>query len=193
MSEKSYLVGGRDGWINVKREPEGSIVALCGYTCVDVESTRDGRNFFKPTEGVERGKSFSVKSGNLRTGNPGYRPSADLRFVMSEQILAWPWGSCKAFTLPVNPIDLGTHPIQLPDFPHPLGEAYIGVSQYAKNWFYLGHGHAIRGNNDRYLHPGSVSGGCVTVDPHGWNALYDYLILCRRGDGATVGTITVVR
>lgn len=47
--------------------------------------------------------------------------------------------------------------------------------------------------NDRYLHPGTASAGCITVDPASWTKLYQHLILCRRGDGKTVGSVTVLR
>lgn len=69
----------------------------------------------------------------------------------------------------------------------------IGTSAYAKSWFYLGHGQAVRDQGDRYLHPGRGSLGCITVDPAGWTQLYRYLILCRSGDGKTVGRVVVVR
>ncbi|MBK6973753.1 MAG: hypothetical protein IPH26_12685 [Sterolibacteriaceae bacterium] len=39
---------------------------------------------------------------------------------------------------------------------------YLGQTPYAKTWFDLGTGNAVRGNNDRYLHTGRVSAGCIT-------------------------------
>jgi hypothetical protein len=57
--------------------------------------------------------------------------------------------------------------------------------------FYLGKDGTSK--NDRYLHTGSVSFGCITVDPDEWTALYKYLILSRKGDGKNVGTIKVIK
>lgn len=194
MSEKKrYTSAGRDGWLNVKREPSGAITALPEFIHVELESSSDDRDFFIVKEGIESGNRFSVKTGHLQPGTPAYRAAANLQFSLGRKLLTYPGGQVTAHTHERNPIPVATHPVQIPDFPHPLGTGYIDKTPYAKNWFYLGHGHAIPGNNDRYLHPGSVSAGCITVDPSGWTQLYQYLILCRRGDGKTVGTVTVVR
>ena len=91
-----------------------------------------------------------------------------------------------------NPIGKGTHKIQLPDFPHKGGGGYLSQSAYAFSWFYMGVGHAISGKNDRYLHTGSASDGCVTVNPADWTKVYNYLILSRQGDQANVGIIKVI-
>ncbi len=193
MPEKRYTIGGMDGWLNVKREPSGAIVAIPENIQVEIETTENARDYFKILEGVERGKKFSVKTGHLKIGSPGYRTAANIQFNPAKELITYPGGQVKTVTHTRNPIPAGAHPIQIPDFPHQLGGGYMAQSSYAKSWFYLGNGNAIPGNNDRYLHTGSVSAGCVTVDPSGWTKLYQYLILCRRGDGKTVGTIAVVR
>jgi len=193
MPEKRYTVGGMDGWLNVKREPSGKVIAVPEFTQVELARSSGGRDYFAALEGVERGKNFSVKSGNLKAGTPAYRAPAALQFSLGRELLTYPGGQVKAITHSRNPIPAGVHPIQLPDFPHQLGMGYMRQSTYAKSWFYLGQGHAILGNNDRYLHPGAVSAGCITVDPSAWTQLYQHLILCRSGDGKTVGSVTVVR
>ena len=135
-----------------------------------------------------------MKQGNLRQGLPAYKPPARIEFNIMAQKLSFLGGDVRAITATgASAVPIGTHPVQIPDFPHELGSAYMGQSQYAKNWFYLGRSVAIPGNNDRYLHTGRVSLGCVTVDPNQWTKLYQYLILCRSGDGKTVGSIIVRR
>lgn len=193
IDNKKYIVGGGDGWLNVKRDPSGEIIALPEYLKVELTSIANGREYFTVLEGPERTKKFSVLAGNLRGGNPGYRGPASLVFSLSQRTLTYSGGRATAFSHPDNPIHVGTHPIQILDFPHPHGRNYLGTTPYALNWFYLGHGNAVPGNNDRYLHPGTLSAGCVTVEPRDWNALYRYLILCRSGDGKTVGSIQVTR
>ncbi|WP_152034019.1 hypothetical protein [Paracidovorax avenae] len=193
MAEKRHIVGGADGWLNARREPSGVVVALPELLEVLWDGTEGGRDLFRVQEGAERGGQFSVKSGYLKAGNPGWRGGAQLQFSVGKERLNFPGGQLRAITHARNPIRTGTHPVQLPDFPHSIGAIYSSRSPYSKTWFYLGHGHAVPGNNDRYLHPGSVSAGCITVDPGEWTALYKYLILCRRGDGTTMGTVTVVR
>lgn len=193
VADVSAVVGGSDGWLNVKREGSDTVIALPEYLRVEHRASQNGRDHFSPLEGIEKGRLLSVRSGHLRSGLPGYHAAAMLTFHVRKERLSYAGLEVKAITHPRNPIAEGTHPVQIPDFPHAAGGGYSSVSQYAKSWFYLGHGHAMPGNNDRYLHPGSISAGCITVDPGAWTALYRYLILCRRGDGQTVGTVTVIR
>lgn len=192
MPEDRYVVGGKDGWLNVKREPSGNIIALPEFVKVRFNSSEAGRDYFTVLEGVELNREFSVKSGNLTPHKPAYRAPANIRFSLSNELLTYPGGTIKAITDSNNPVPLGVHPIQIPDFPHGGGSLYLSTSDYAKSWFYLGHGNAVAMQNDRYLHTGSGSLGCITVAPESWTQLYKYLILCRRGDGKTVGTVSVV-
>lgn len=101
------MKGGRDGWLNTKKEPSGLTVALCEHTKVTLESSKNGRDYFSPEEGAERGGKFSVISGNLVSQNPGYGPAVNLRFNIAEETLVFPGGSVKAITHPMNPIGLG--------------------------------------------------------------------------------------
>lgn len=194
MAEKCYTVGGRDGWLKIKPEPAGMDIAVPEYLQVERTTSKNGRDYFTVLEGVARGKKYSVRAGNLKNGNPGFRGSAQIQFSLSKELLIYSGGQVKAITHSGDhPVPLGMHPIQIPDFPHTWGVDYMAQSPYAKNWFYLGQGNAMPGNNDRYLHTGRLSDGCITVDPAGWTQLYQYLILCRRGDGKTVGMVSVVR
>jgi hypothetical protein len=193
MAARRYTSAGMDGWLNVRREPSGIIIALPEHIATELESTSNGRDYFIAREGVERGNRFSVKEGYLKPQTPAYRSAAMIQFSLSRKILTYSGGRASAFTKDINPIKTGTHPIQIPDFPHNLGATYLANTPYAKNWFYLRHGNAIIGKNDRYLHPGGVSDGCITVDPSDWTKLYQYLILCRSGDEKTVGNVVVVR
>lgn len=191
MAEKHYIVGGKDGWLKIKPEPSGADISLPEYLQVEVTASRDGRDYFTVLEGVKRGKNFSVKAGNLKSGSPGYRAPAVLQFFIARQQLTYPGGIIKAITSTDEPIVVGTYPLQIPDFPHSGGIAYITHSPYAKNWFFLGQGNAIPESDDRYLHTGRRTLGCVTVEPSGWTQLYQYLILCRSDNGKTVGTVSV--
>jgi hypothetical protein len=193
MPDTRYLVGGSDGWLRVKREPSGAIISLPEFLRVDMTSNSAGRDHFTVLEGIEQGNKFSVLAGNLKNGNAGHKSAASLQFSLSREMLTYAGGKVRAITHGDNPIPIGQHPIQIPDFPHEAGFGYVGHSVYAKTWFYLGVGVAVYGRNDRYLHTGMRSAGCITVDPSGWTALYRHLILSRSGNGKTVGTVTVVR
>lgn len=91
------------------------------------------------------------------------------------------------------PVPIGTHDLELPDVSHRLGEQYLGSAKHAKSWFFIGHEMNNARTNNRYLHVGNASAGCVTVQSHDrWDDLYRYLILSRKGDSLSVGTIKVV-
>ena len=118
-----------------------------------------------------------------------YHSGAHLEFSR----LTYQGHQAKAVTDKAFPIDLGVHQIQTPDFPHDKALSYRAESPYVKTWFFLGQGVARHGSDDRYLHPGSNSLGCITVKPSEWTRLYRYLILCRSRDAKTVGKVFVVR
>ena len=193
MSETRYTSGGPDGWLRARREADGDVVCLPEYLQVHLTHTHAGRHHFTPLEGACTGTHFSVKAGHLHKARPEYRCAAQLRFHCSFEILQYPGGEIAAATCGERPIPVGVHPIQLPDLPHDHGRRHLGVSAYAKNWFYLGDGKAVHGPEGRYLHAGRADGPCIAVGPRDWTALYRYLILCRAGDGRTVGMIEVVR
>ncbi len=91
-----------------------------------------------------------------------------------------------------NPVSKGRHDLELPDAPYKGGEYYMSRSSRAKSWFLIGHG-LLGDGAGRYLHPGRISAGCVTVtDVENWNRLYRYLIPSRKGDNLSVGTINVI-
>lgn len=79
MAEKHYIIGGKDGWLTIKPEPSGTNIAVPEYLQVELTASRDGRAYFTVLEGVKRGKKFSVKTGNLKSGNPGYRAPVTLQ------------------------------------------------------------------------------------------------------------------
>lgn len=195
MAEKRYTIGDSQGWLKVKLEPSKKIVSLIEFLQVEFTSRTGGRDHFKILEGVYKDKLASVSQKSATQSHlgkpvPNYGSAAKLEVSISKKELKY---SGKTVSITVSPYALpkiGTHKIQIPDFPHSIGSSYLPKSKYALNWFFLGVGNASAGN-DRYLHTGQVSAGCVTVDPDKWTALYQHLIKRRSGDGKSVGTITI--
>jgi len=191
----AHVVGGRSGWLRTKLEPSGIEVSLPEYLKIDITESKDGREYFTILEGVHKGKKASVKLSADGSSNLGtmamYRGAAKLVFNIAKGEVTYGGGVAKAITYPAKPIAKGIHNIQLPDFPHRIGSSYLGKTPYALNWFFLGNGNAVEGTNDRYLHTGERSAGCVTVNPTDWDKLYRYLILSRQGDNTNVGIIKV--
>ncbi|MBL0700396.1 MAG: hypothetical protein JJV92_05895, partial [Desulfosarcina sp.] len=97
-------------------------------------------------------------------------------------------GPINTKTMTENPVPVGKHNLEIPYEVHSLGIGYQALSKYAKTWFRIGH------SGDRFLHPGRISAGCVTVtDIAAWTRIYEYLIKSRKGDGKSVGTIEVIK
>lgn len=46
MAERRYTSAGTDGWLNVRREPSGAIVALPEHIATEMESSSNGRDHF---------------------------------------------------------------------------------------------------------------------------------------------------
>ncbi len=195
--EKRYVATDNSGWLRVKLEPNGVVVPLPQYLKVTFSERRNGRDYFKIEEGAYKGKNASVSQNSgsaswLGKPLPTYRGPVNMTFKKGEGKLMTPVGTLRATTDPSNPIPNGQHPVQLPAFPHDLARGYVSKSSKAMTWFYLGTGNAIPGRNDRYLHPGRISAGCVTVtDLYKWDSLYAILILSRATGGKNIGTINV--
>ena len=116
-----------------------------------------------------------------------YKGSANVKFDKSGGKL-WYGGTgpVAAKTMNSNPVPNGTHALEIPYEPHILGETYENSAKFSKTWFRIGD------SGDRFLHPGLISAGCVTVtDIKKWDSIYDYLIN-SRSDKKNVGEIEVI-
>lgn len=174
------------GWLIVKYSSDSSTYPpLPQFTRVDFINTAGGRDIFKILEGRSKDREASVVTGNLNNGDP-QQSAGTIRFDRRAKKL---WfggtGSINAITDPTNPVPLGTFSLEIPDEPHPLGAQYENRTIYAKSWFRIGD------SGDRYLHPGGISAGCITViDIEKWTDIYNYLIQ-RRKDAKSVGTVEI--
>ena len=198
MSENRYVEGDTYGWLKVKLDSTSKIVSLPEYLKVEFKERKEGRDHFEILEGVHKGERASVKAkangqSHLGTPMPTYQSAARVTVDITKKELTYGGKKAGITVHGSKPPKIGTHNIQIPDFPHGLGRGYLGKTKYALSWFFLGRGHATVGTNDRYLHTGSVSAGCVTVDPAKWTDLYKYLILRRARDGMNVGKIHIKR
>lgn len=199
-----YIIGDANGWLRVRLEPGGEIIALPEYLRVDyqetkqVENSNERRDYFTIYEGVHRGKKASVRltsqgKTNLGFPLPAYRGPAILVFNIAKGEITYNGNKkISAINDPENPIPFGRHNIQIPDYPHQYGNYYLTNTVYARTWFLIGDGISVIGQNERYLHPGRVTRGCATTSPDQWTDLYYYLIKSRQGDRKNVGTIKII-
>ncbi len=141
-------------------------------------------------EGIRKNKTGSVRLpgvGASQFGLVQHKSPALVTFKRISGLVIFGGSSAKAFTDESNRPGPGDWLLQIPDEKHNMGNTYLSRSRYARTWFRL-----VRDGRDRYLHPGTGSLGCVTVDEiEKWDALWSYLILARK-DNMNVGTLKVV-
>lgn len=181
------------GWLRVYMA-DGTYESLPYTLAIQYTHTKEKREYFTILEGLHSGKSASVSlnpDGTTRFVSKDPRgPAVSFRFSKRAETLTnlSSGGTYAAITDPRNPIATGTYDIEIPDAPHSGGAYYEDRATYAKTWFRLGH------SGDRYLHPGRISAGCVTVtDVPSWDGIYFALIAARKADKRSVGTLTVSR
>lgn len=189
-----------DGWLLVMTS--GTKTSLPSGLKVSLTSTSGGRDNGVVLEGVLAGTTFDVSAGNLQTtfrrvdtlradvkkraGGPivigGTSYDLELRLSFKEGGVQKSIGPYAAKTEPTNPLPLGQHEMEIPDFPHDLGAPY---GAHGKVWFRIGH------TGDRYVHPGRVSEGCLTCAPSQWEEIYGVLDCARANDKISIGTLVV--
>lgn len=196
--EDRYITTDQSGWLRVKLEPSGEVVSLPQFLKVCFELRQGGRDYFGIVEGVYKGSNASVcsKSGSaswLGSPMPGYKGPCTLLFKRRACEMLTPIGRLRIVDNGPRSIQKGVHPVQLPDYPHARGRRYLDATPKAMSWFHIGTGRAVPGTNDRYLHPGRISAGSVTVeDLSRWDRLYNLLIRSRAPGGRNVAMLTVV-
>jgi hypothetical protein len=179
------------GWLVVKWTNGTSVPAVPQFLRVELIKTENGRDHFTIIEGMQKNNEASVKriSANesyLLDGDPA-ESKATIRFDRKKgEFWFGSQGPVASITSPDNPVPLGKYELEIPDEVHILGAQYQGASVYATTWFRIGH------SGDRFLHPGRVSAGCITItDIKKWSDIYQYLVRRRLGDEMSVGVIEI--
>jgi hypothetical protein len=181
------------GWLNVRWDAGGTFPPLPQFLRVTLQRTEDGRDYFKVNEGKKKDETGSVtlkEDGSSYLVDP-VAPTSFAATVKFKRTTNQLWygdsGPIDAVTDPDNKVPLGTFDLEIPYEVHSGGASYEDRSIFAKTWFRIGH------SGDRFLHPGSVSAGCITVtDIPKWNDIYNYLINARKGDGKSVAVVEVI-
>ncbi len=166
------------------------------YFFTDDQEGRD-RELFTILEGPYRGKravATALKNGG-RFQPVKVTPSAYMVFTIKTEegheghfygTLTFGSTTVTAFTSNEDPVPKGEYAIELPDFQHDPGRIYQGVCDYPMTWFRAGN------SGRRYIHPGRISDGCITIPPEEWNQVFRYLITARKGDNINAGTVKVI-
>ncbi|HOV25236.1 MAG TPA: hypothetical protein PK566_02590 [Pseudobacteroides sp.] len=211
MSRECFIdIAKEDGWRRVRSEDSNTIIYLPQGTRVRLYAESDERDYFTILEGKYKTKHASVKKksffnmmyGSYLTSRNRTLPKAELKFYKSKKKLEVNGETYNAFSgsggydnvSSEGAIPSGKYYLEMPDEPHSRnGNTYKDQTKYATSWFritYLDGGYV----DDRYLHTGMVSAGCITVvDIKRWTEIYEYLIFRRVSfDGfGRVGIIEV--
>lgn len=181
----------KDGWLKVVLKKDNSIVNLPTFLQVKTEGIVKKREHFIILEGFYRGESATVK---LLPNNSSqfisireYNSVALAKYSISKKVFIFENKEYKATDHPDTPWKKGVYDIEIPSAPKQLGTRYLDRAKFAKVWFLIGH------SGERFLHPGKVSLGCMTItEIEKWDSLCEKLLKSRKGDFMSVGIVEVI-
>lgn len=180
-----------NGWI-IARLSSGISITLPAGTAVEMIEKKQGREYFKVLEGSYKGVEASIALS--QGGVTHLTKFVDRKSACEMKLLRESWvlqiaGLGNFEVLKMKPAEMiypGIYRICLPDIPHGAGKSYRSTARHAETWFRLGD------ENDRYIHPGTRTRGCITItDLNSWETIYNYIMTCRQDD-AHIGTLEVI-
>jgi len=158
---------GNEGWLTVEIRPKGGATvkqSLPYALKVNVNETKDGRDYFEILEGVHKGKSASVvrKSAteSYLVKSISHQNAATVKFNRATQELWYggkgPYNAFSGAFQQYAQVSVGIHDIQIPDAPHSATRnEYSKHTNYHRTWFRIG----LTVASSRYLHVGEISEG----------------------------------
>lgn len=190
FEEETFISETSDGWLKVEFAA-GKKESLPAFLRVELLRSERGRDYFTILEGPYRTKNASVsrKSNNLSCLQSKIlvRGPVFATYSISSRILNVNGKKYKTTDFESEKWKIGVYDIEIPDAPHGGGTRYTDKAKFAKVWFRIGHKGA------KYLHTGMHSLGCITVlKQDKWDEIYHEIIKARKGDGVSVGTLTVI-
>lgn len=179
-----------DGWFQVVLEKNKKTVSLPSFLQIKLSGIAKGRENIMILEGAYRGEKASTKlssnGASYFVSVVKYEPIALAKYSISRKIFTLNEKEYKATDHPETPWEKGVYDIEIPSAPKRLGERYLNKARLAKVWFLIGH------NGERFLHPGMVSRGCMTINEvEKWDILCEKLLKCRK-DYQSVGVVEVI-
>lgn len=180
------------GWLEVvlKNADAEKHISLPIHLKVLLEDKDEHREHFTIAEGALKNIRASVALGDngesrFSKTNP-HTKSAKLTYSISKKILTIGRKRYTTVDYPNAMWTKGIYDIKIPDYPHAGGNVYPN-NKHATTWFRIYH------PEDRYLHTGERSLGCITVTENNrWDELYTLLIASRKGDDKNIGTVKVI-
>lgn len=179
-----------DGWLTVELVAGGK-KSLPAFLRVKILRSDGKKDYFTILEGPYQTKdAFVSKKLNILSYLQSgilVRDPVFATYSISSRILTINGKKYKTTDFESEKWEIGVYDIEIPDAPHKGGASYTDKAKFAKVWFRIGHKGA------KYLHTGMHSLGCITVlEQDKWDEIYHELIKARKGDGMSVGTLTVI-
>jgi len=156
-----------ENWLLVKPASGANISVPYGLKLKSIE-LRNGRRYFEILEGVHIGKVVSITASGAQsylTTELRHQPGGPVVFDLAKQtILFGGQGPYNAFSgggsMGFTPVSRGQFKLAIPAFPTAQTRPqYSTWTRYHRSWFRIG----IDVSGSRFLHPGAISEGCVTV------------------------------
>lgn len=179
------------GWLEVVPENAKKTISLPIHLKVQLDSKDEDREHFTIAEGALKNLRASVALGDNGKSrfskiNPHKKPIS-ATYSISKKILTINRKKYTAVDYPNALWTKGFYDIEIPDYPHTGGLNHIGNAPHATIWFRIGH------ENDRYIHTGERSLGCITIiEKNRWEELFLFLISARKGDGINIGILKII-
>jgi hypothetical protein len=162
-----FIARTNDCWLRVQLEggPIGSVPYGLKVTQPEI---RAGREYFEILEGVNKSRQASIANRpgqSYLTDRLAHGPAAIVRLNRQTQTLhVGSRGPFNAFSggghAGYPPVPAGSHLLAIPAYPSAqTRSAYSTWTKYHNLWFRIGT--SLSGS--RFLHPGAISDGCVTV------------------------------
>ena len=193
LETETFIPETTDGWLKVEINKTGKKESLPSFLRVKILRSDSKRDYFNILEGFYKGKFASIKKkpGGLSYLERGFlkRKLVELLYSISKKNILFEGRKYNVDDDPNNLFDVGVYDIEIPDAPHDKGRKYLNRSKFALVWFHIGH----NARDDRFLHTGSVSAGCVSMkEIEKWTAVCRKLLIARKGDDISIGTLKVV-
>ncbi len=193
LEVERYLSETKDGWLLVDIENVKEKVSLPSFLNVNFIKSFNKRDYFNILEGFYAGKTASVKkkSDGSSYVQTGFLERSPLEVIYSLSKKSFILGD-EEYSVdddPNNLFSLGVYDIEIPYVPHDKGRPYLNKSRFALVWFHIGHDP----RDDRFLHTGSVSAGCISMrEIEKWNEACKKLLISRK-DNISVGVLRVIK
>jgi hypothetical protein len=192
---------GGQGFVDVIVSSTGERIALPGYLKSNYIKIANNRDYFIPYEGKWKDQELSI---TRKPDGESYliegKILAAARIVVNPTTAKLWYGAVGSEVGPVfaeidpqKPLPDGEYNLSVPDEPHrDFGDQYLNQTSYAMVWYPIPADINQDGiEDDRFLHCGRVSAGCITVrDFSYWTKLHKYLYNRRLRDDV-VGIITI--